>query len=73
MGKSTNTGIAAARILSHIGAPGKPNSCLEPIAEAVQDKQRANFCDYFEPSSKAFRAAPDPERLKAAADDLFDF
>ncbi len=53
-------------------APGRANDCLEPIAEAVQDKQRANFCDYFEPSSKVFQAAADPERLKAAADDLFD-
>lgn len=26
----------------------KAKYCREPIAEEVQDKQRANFCDYFQ-------------------------
>ena len=30
-------------------------SCRETIAEEVKDKQRANFCDYFRPSDRAFR------------------
>lgn len=52
--------------------PGRPNDCQEPVAEAVTDKQRANFCDYFEPAANAFTPATDQEKLKAAADSLFD-
>ena len=25
----------------------KAKSCAEPVADEVQDKQRANFCGYF--------------------------
>ena len=53
-------------------APGRPNDCFEPIAEKVNDKTRANFCDYFEPSSNAYTASDSADALKAAADDLFD-
>ena len=54
-------------------APGRANDCLEPIAEAVQDKQRANFCDYFEPHVGAYVSREDEtEALRAAADRLFD-
>lgn len=28
--------------------PGKHNQCAETQAEWVSDKERANFCDYFE-------------------------
>jgi predicted RNA-binding Zn-ribbon protein involved in translation (DUF1610 family) len=52
--------------------PGRPNDCQEPVAEAVNDKTRANFCDYFEPTANAYRAGPDQNSLRAAADDLFD-
>ena len=51
---------------------GRPNDCQEPVAEPVLDKERANFCDYFEPSATAYRPAPDPAALRAAADSLFD-
>lgn len=51
--------------------PGRANDCQEPVAEPVGDKQRANFCDYFEPSSNTHQQAPDADRLRAAADDLF--
>lgn len=30
--------------------PGIHNDCQEPIAEAVTNKTRANFCDYFSPN-----------------------
>lgn len=53
--------------------PGRPNDCLEPVAEPVKDKDRANFCDYFEPSADAYHPAADQESLKAAAEDLFKF
>lgn len=52
--------------------PGRPNDCQEPIAEPVRYKDRANFCDYFEPSSEAYQARPDADALRAAADKLFD-
>lgn len=40
-------------------APGKAKQCMEPAADAVPDKTRANFCDWFQP-------AP-PSRGQAAA------
>jgi len=53
-------------------APGRPNDCFEPVAEPVTDKQRANFCDYFEPAKDTHEAGPDNDQLKADADALFD-
>ena len=51
---------------------GRPNDCQEPIAEPVRDKQRANFCDYFEPRDDAYQPGADADALKAAAENLFD-
>lgn len=53
--------------------PGRANDCVEPVAEFVSDKQRANFCDYFEPSADCHQAAADGDALRQAADDLFRF
>jgi hypothetical protein len=52
---------------------GRPNDCIEPMAEQVADKQRANFCGFFDPSPTAIQ---DPigssgDALRQAADDLF--
>jgi hypothetical protein len=33
--------------------PGVANSCREPIADVVGDKERANFCGYFQPRPDA--------------------
>jgi hypothetical protein len=54
-------------------APGRPNACLEPVAEAVMDKERANFCGYFEPvtAASANQDQPSAEELLKAAEDLF--
>lgn len=54
-------------------ATGRPNDCLEPLAERVLDKTRANFCEHFEPSltPAAAGASPGPEDLAKAAQDLF--
>ena len=54
-------------------APTRPNACAEPIAEPVKDKDRANFCGYFEASTPADAgsAATDADALRRAADDLF--
>ena len=52
--------------------PGIHNDCQEPIAEAVVDKTRANFCDYFTPNPKPHAPAPHAEEdLLAAAQALF--
>jgi hypothetical protein len=40
------------------------NECNEVKAEWVRDKDRANFCDYFEP-----RRGGVPEKNNAASDD----
>jgi hypothetical protein len=32
--------------------PGKNNQCSETQAEYVREKDRANFCDYFEPNNR---------------------
>ena len=55
---------------------GRPNECEEPMAERVLDKERANYCEYFEPTRDAHRepdGAPSPEDLREAAEDLFKF
>jgi len=52
--------------------PGRPNDCQEPIAEPVRDKDRANFCDYFEPSTDSFQPGADSDALRKAAESLFD-
>ncbi len=35
--------------------PRVSQACTEPVAEPVLDKERANFCGYFEPTPNAFR------------------
>jgi hypothetical protein len=52
--------------------PGRPNDCMEPIAEAVANKERANFCDYFEPHAGAYRGPGAAQQaLRQAAENLF--
>ena len=54
-------------------SPSKANGCLEPVAEAVQDKERTNFCGYFEPVShqSTGSSTSSPDDLIKAAEDLF--
>jgi hypothetical protein len=54
-------------------APGRPNECVEPMVERVLDKDRANFCELFEPTDRPATAetAPPAEALRKAAEDLF--
>jgi hypothetical protein len=49
------------------------NSCREPIAEKVTDKQRKNFCGYLQPSTRAFSATDNTNQTTAMGqlDDLF--
>jgi hypothetical protein len=50
----------------------KAKQCAEPVAEPVQNKERANFCGYFEPVAGRFRAAdPAANVSRAALDALF--
>ena len=54
-------------------APGRPNECLEPMVERVLDKERANFCELFDPSDRpsAGDAGTGEHALRRAAEDLF--
>lgn len=54
-------------------ARGRPNDCLEPIAEAVADKLRANFCEHFDPAPQpdGGTGAPATAQLREAAEALF--
>lgn len=49
-----------------------PAQCTEPVADAVADKQRANFCGYFEATTVPVDTEQDQAKLRQAADDLFD-
>ena len=48
--------------------PAYNNSCREPMAERVVDKERFNFCEYFIPSDAA--AKPQVKTKTAAQDKL---
>lgn len=47
------------------------NECLEPQAEVVHEKDRANFCDYFLFNHKGLGASSAKENLLSAAEALF--
>jgi ribosomal protein L40E len=53
--------------------PGVANSCREPIADVVKDKERANFCGYFQPRSDAWAGsvAEPAQQARASLDALF--
>jgi hypothetical protein len=49
-------------------APGAYNDCREPQADRVTEKERSNFCDWFEPGSGVpASAAKDDARVKLEA------
>jgi hypothetical protein len=45
--------------------PAVADACNEDRAEAVTDKERANFCDYFSPSNHAFKGRQVSDETKA--------
>ena len=49
--------------------PAYNNQCRETMAERVVDKDRANFCDFFSPASRA-RAAATPIAAASPRDKL---
>ena len=49
---------------------GAYNECRESSADIVREKERANYCEYFQPNEQG-SAADDQDKLRAAADALF--
>jgi hypothetical protein len=49
--------------------PSYNNSCREPMAERVVDKERFNFCEYFIPSDAA---AKSPAKAKMGAQEKLE-
>jgi len=47
------------------------HSCREPQAELVQDKDSANFCDYFEPASEKHTGNMNTGETRRKLDTLF--
>lgn len=47
------------------------NECREPSAEVVRDKDRSNFCDFFEPGRDGNDADEKKQDLLSAAEALF--
>jgi hypothetical protein len=54
--------------------PGKSKQCAEPQAELVSDKEKSNFCDYFEPRTAldlVNRTQAGPDDFRKQFDSLF--
>jgi len=47
------------------------NECREPSAEVVREKDRANYCDYFQPGDGRGGAGKSKSDLMSAAEALF--
>lgn len=54
--------------------PGVPKQCREDDAEEVFEKEKLNFCDWYEPSANAFDPARkrDEDKARDALTQLFD-
>lgn len=65
--------LHVCRMCAHYD-PTVARQCREDDAEEVKDKERPNFCDYFQPSVTAFESsAIDAERkARRQLDSLFD-
>jgi hypothetical protein len=48
-----------------------PQQCREPVAENVSDKQRANFCGYFQINPQAYDGPSDQTADSRKLDALF--
>jgi hypothetical protein len=64
--------LHVCRMCRHF-APGKSKQCMEPMAEEVKDKIRANFCDWFQegPNGAAPGKSDAAATARKALDDLF--
>lgn len=54
----------------HFYDPRAYNECKEPQADVVKEKDRSNFCDYFQ-LRKGVSVIDEKAKLKAAAEALF--
>lgn len=54
-------------------SPGRTNDCIEPLIEPVLEKERANFCELFEPTDRPARSATGSaaKELAKMAESLF--
>lgn len=50
---------------------GSYNECREPQADRVQEKERANFCDYFQAAQKGNSVEDQKAKQRALAESLF--
>jgi len=50
--------------------PSKAKQCMEPMAEDIKDKTRANFCDWFQTGPNKAGKAPD-RSSRSALTNLF--
>lgn len=44
------------------------DACEETVATPVSNKDRANYCDYFKASPRAFKGVPDAAEARARAE-----
>jgi len=51
--------------------PSAHNRCREPLSEWVSDREKANFCDYFEPNRGRAAGATPPINARQSFDALF--
>ena len=53
--------------------PGAYRDCTETVPEAVRDKERLNFCEYFKPTASRQDGGPATKAnaAKASFEDLF--
>lgn len=58
--------LHVCRMCRHYAA-GVPRQCREDGAEDVAEKERANFCDWFVPSARAFEPGRKAEADAASA------
>lgn len=59
-------------ICRHCGfyKPGVYRDCTETVPEAVRDKDRMNFCEYFKPRADLPGAGREGQQAKAARSDF---
>lgn len=50
---------------------GSYNECREPVAERVRDKEKFNFCEFFNPQQKDNQKTIDQKNLRDQAEALF--
>lgn len=48
----------------------RANQCREPVADPVSDKQRSNFCGYFDAKPDAFKKSTDSSAATASQQEL---